>query len=111
MERLGAMRDESAHKPSPSLPWPHFMAASDESALSTMFLFISPDSTCLSSEIRCQDGACVPYAAWCNQMIDCPDASDEKNCSKTSPPLSSLSLGHFLWGPHVSLTSTSWLPR
>lgn len=40
------------------------------------------DITCASSESSCQDGSCIPSSGWCNQVIDCADASDEKNCSK-----------------------------
>lgn len=42
-----------------------------------------PDVTCGSSESSCKDGSCVPSSAWCNQVIDCADASDEKSCSKS----------------------------
>lgn len=45
--------------------------------------FSPPDVTCGSSELSCKDGSCVPSSAWCNQVIDCADASDEKNCSKS----------------------------
>ncbi|KAK7940016.1 hypothetical protein WMY93_003342 [Mugilogobius chulae] len=37
--------------------------------------------TCSSSETSCKDGSCVPSSSWCNQVIDCADASDEKNCN------------------------------
>uniref|UniRef100_A0A8C8LYL0 EGF-like domain-containing protein n=1 Tax=Oncorhynchus tshawytscha TaxID=74940 RepID=A0A8C8LYL0_ONCTS len=33
---------------------------------------------------RCLNGVCIPASSRCNQIIDCPDASDEKNCSKIS---------------------------
>uniref|UniRef100_A0A4W5QCD1 EGF-like domain-containing protein n=1 Tax=Hucho hucho TaxID=62062 RepID=A0A4W5QCD1_9TELE len=32
---------------------------------------------------RCLNGVCIQASARCNQIIDCPDASDEKNCSNT----------------------------
>lgn len=47
-------------------------------------LVIVAGSSCLSSERRCVDGSCIPLSSWCNQIIDCADASDEKNCSKIS---------------------------
>ncbi|KTF83548.1 hypothetical protein cypCar_00038329, partial [Cyprinus carpio] len=42
-----------------------------------------PDSSCSSSERRCADGSCIPASSWCNQIIDCADASDEKGCNST----------------------------
>lgn len=44
-----------------------------------------PDVTCGPSESSCKDGSCVAASAWCNQVIECADASDEKGCSKSSP--------------------------
>lgn len=46
-----------------------------------------PDVTCAASESSCQDGTCIPISSWCNQVIDCADASDEKNCSKAALPM------------------------
>uniref|UniRef100_A0A672NBG1 Low-density lipoprotein receptor-related protein 1B-like n=1 Tax=Sinocyclocheilus grahami TaxID=75366 RepID=A0A672NBG1_SINGR len=43
----------------------------------------SPYSSCSSSERRCADGSCIPASSWCNQIIDCADASDEKICNST----------------------------
>lgn len=51
-----------------------------------MLILSSPDVTCGSSELPCKDGSCVAGAAWCNQVIDCADASDEKNCSESFGP-------------------------
>lgn len=48
------------------------------------FSLLVPDSSCSSSERRCADGSCIPTSSWCNQIIDCADASDEKGCSKIS---------------------------
>ena len=28
---------------------------------------------------RCDTGACVRTGTWCNGVVDCPDASDEKD--------------------------------
>lgn len=47
-------------------------------------LIIIAGSTCSSSERHCADGSCIPLSSWCNQIIDCADASDEKSCSKIS---------------------------
>lgn len=45
-----------------------------------------PDVTCGPSESSCKDGSCVATSAWCNQVIDCADASDEKGCSTYLSP-------------------------
>lgn len=52
---------------------------------------------CSSSERRCADGACVSQSSWCDQIIDCADASDEKNCSKTSPLSHTRVCGFVCW--------------
>lgn len=52
-------------------------------ALVVTVLMVFSD-VCSSSERRCADGSCVPQTSWCDQIIDCADASDEKNCSKIS---------------------------
>ncbi len=61
-----------------------------------LFSLLVPDSSCSSSERRCADGVCIPASSWCNQIIDCADASDEKSCSKISM-CEGASRSHF-WG-------------
>lgn len=34
-------------------------------------------SECSKSQLRCQNGECVPREAFCNEKIDCSDGSDE----------------------------------
>ena len=36
---------------------------------------------CLESEFTCDDGQCVSMGDRCNQIVDCRDNSDEKDCS------------------------------
>ncbi|CAH2036029.1 unnamed protein product, partial [Iphiclides podalirius] len=36
---------------------------------------------CASDEMRCDDGRCVPYSAWCNGVVECADGTDEASCS------------------------------
>ncbi|XP_069938272.1 basement membrane-specific heparan sulfate proteoglycan core protein isoform X44 [Cherax quadricarinatus] len=48
--------------------------------------------TCASSEFTCRDGSCITISARCNNLIDCPDYSDELECPPhmCSPPESFL---------------------
>ena len=52
-------------------------------------------TTCVSGQFTCDDGLCVPIEQRCDQVIQCKDNSDEKNCNiinletrykKTIPP-------------------------
>lgn len=36
--------------------------------------------SCASSEFQCGDGQCISQSWWCDNMTDCTDGSDEKNC-------------------------------
>lgn len=38
-------------------------------------------SECKNNSVHCSNGICLPPASRCNQLVDCPDASDEKNCT------------------------------
>ncbi|XP_030746349.1 uncharacterized protein LOC115875103 isoform X2 [Sitophilus oryzae] len=38
-------------------------------------------SDCDKLSFKCGDGKCLPESAKCNQLIDCADESDEKNCN------------------------------
>ncbi|XP_008472746.1 G-protein coupled receptor GRL101-like [Diaphorina citri] len=35
----------------------------------------------MNSSFRCGNGECVSIGSKCNQLVDCADGSDEKNCS------------------------------
>ena len=39
------------------------------------------DKLCGPSQSKCLDGTCILSAYWCDGTADCPDKSDEKNCS------------------------------
>ena len=41
-------------------------------------------SRCKGSQFTCYNGACIPLSMKCNQMVDCSDFSDEKNCQLLS---------------------------
>ena len=42
----------------------------------------SPTPRCASDEFECFDGSrCIPLSWICDFLDDCPDASDESNCS------------------------------
>lgn len=34
-------------------------------------------SECAFNELRCEDGICIDETRWCDDTIDCLDASDE----------------------------------
>lgn len=40
-----------------------------------------PESPCLTNQFSCT-GGCVPLRALCDGPSDCPNAEDEKSCSK-----------------------------
>merc|ERR1711884_788610 len=37
-------------------------------------------SKCKRDQFTCYDGACISLSQKCNQIVDCSDFSDEKNC-------------------------------
>ncbi|RZF36116.1 hypothetical protein LSTR_LSTR014782, partial [Laodelphax striatellus] len=39
------------------------------------------ETDCSNSTIKCKSGECIPTTSRCNHLVDCPDGSDEKNCS------------------------------
>ncbi|XP_017781082.1 PREDICTED: serine protease nudel-like isoform X2 [Nicrophorus vespilloides] len=44
-------------------------------------LSLSNRSECSNFTYKCDDGQCLPVTARCNQLVDCNDGSDEKNCN------------------------------
>lgn len=48
----------------------------------TYLLHCFPQLECeMNSSFRCGNGECVSIGSKCNQLVDCADGSDEKNCS------------------------------
>lgn len=48
-----------------------------------MYVYVS-EKQCGPEEKECNfGGICLPATDWCNGITDCPDASDEVNCSCT----------------------------
>ncbi|XP_072324712.1 LOW QUALITY PROTEIN: SCO-spondin [Scyliorhinus torazame] len=49
------------------------------------FAAVSPTvgSGCLHYEFQCVSGECTPLGWVCDNEMDCPDGSDEKNCNRT----------------------------
>ena len=54
-------------------------------------------TACGEENFNCQDGTCVPLGARCDKNNDCPDASDEKNCT--------LLITNPSYDPHVAPTT------
>lgn len=40
-------------------------------------------TACGKHKRECDDGACVYNAWWCNEIPECSDGSDERECTKT----------------------------
>ena len=38
-------------------------------------------TVCRTTEFSCDDGQCIPIVLRCNDVINCRDSSDEKNCN------------------------------
>lgn len=39
------------------------------------------DKTCRDYQWTCRDGSCIDQLSRCNMKRDCPDGSDESNCT------------------------------
>ena len=37
---------------------------------------------CSSTQFTCSNRQCVPISARCNNVVECTDGSDERNCGK-----------------------------
>ena len=55
-------------------------------------------TSCGEESYNCHDGTCVPLGARCDKNNDCPDASDEKNCT--------LLITNPSYDPHVAPTTS-----
>ncbi|KAK4871464.1 hypothetical protein RN001_015588 [Aquatica leii] len=42
---------------------------------------VSNKTDCSNHTIKCGDGQCLPETTRCNQLVDCSDGTDEKNCN------------------------------
>ena len=40
------------------------------------------DEYCKYNEFRCDNGQCIPYREVCDNIYDCSDYSDERDCGK-----------------------------
>lgn len=49
-----------------------------------LLVFVVLESTCPSHKFTCGDGSCIDASFRCDEVTDCPDASDEKNCFNTT---------------------------
>ena len=62
-----------------------------------------PTPSCALTQFRCDDQSCIDRTLRCDRKYDCPDGSDESNCS-----MSDFYLGDFVW-LFVTLHVFSWL--
>ena len=46
------------------------------------FVCCSADRKCSSSQWKCQSGECIDKNFVCDELDDCGDGSDERNCGK-----------------------------
>ena len=60
------------------------------------------------SEFECENGQCISLSLVCNEEFDCPDRSDERNCSRKSKLL--IEIIKFIYVGHkISVRLTSLL--
>lgn len=53
------------------------------SMISISMYYVTDDVICEEGYTKCEGGGqCIQHKFWCDYFIDCPNASDEANCSE-----------------------------